>query len=360
MKPLIFILLFIANINLYAQTTIKKVRFSTFPIPVTYIQYPSKSISSDYKTYNVAVNIQASEIIENNNKKPLELQSLIDPFIHENVRLLGFNETEETGDLTVNFTIEFFFSAHTVTENHAYDRNGNISSKSYVLKIPYAYKMSYKLIDNHDKKTLYDVPVKKGEISSIKEGRNYFEYKIESFSNENALASAISSIEKTKIQIFKDVLKGMCSSLNNSFKWDYGTQILRQVSAPFIRLDEDDFYEHYFYLKYMNDIKVILAKMTEKQGIEQFIPDLEPIIDYLESLISKYENTLINKTMAAASYYNIGLIYYYLDNPEQTLLYAQKVLDNDNKDNGTYLKNQALSLQHIFKLNNKISRHQEN
>ncbi|MDR2126848.1 MAG: hypothetical protein LBP63_08475 [Prevotellaceae bacterium] len=175
------------------------------------------------------------------------------------------------------------------------------------------------MINNHDKKTLCFGSIKKGEIFTIKETRNIYETWSKTFSSESDLAVAISNIEKTKIQIVQNTVNPMCAGLNYSFKNEF-TQIHRQVSAHFIRLDEDDFYEHYFYLKYMNDLKTILEKMTENQGIEQYMPELKPIIDYLESLVYKYETTLISQKMAAASYYNIGLIYYYLDMPEETLL----------------------------------------
>jgi hypothetical protein len=132
---------------------------------------------------------------------------------------------------------------------------------------------------------------------------------------------------------------------------------MKNIPAPFIRLDESDFYEHYFYLKYMNDLKIILEKMTSNQGIEQFVPDLKTVIGYFESLVSRYATTQIGKTMAAISYYNTGLIYYYLDMPEQALLYAQKVLDNGDTRRGNSLKDETLKLQHIFKVNDKTSRH---
>ncbi|MDR1594847.1 MAG: hypothetical protein LBS43_10270 [Prevotellaceae bacterium] len=342
MKTFIFIVLWIVSINLSAQNAIKKAKFTTFPIPVTYIQYPSKPLGGDYETYNIVVNM-----------KPYI--PAVASFIRENIHIAGFELAGEETDLTVTSAIEFFFRDHTVEEHNVQDKKGNITAKEYILKLSYAYTINCSLTDNHNGKSLYSESYKKGS-PEYSERMNTDERWYKVYSDQNSLRSAISSIEKIKTQIIQDIIKNKCDDLSRTCGLEYGTQVMRNI-PDFIRLNESDFYEHYFYLKYINDLKIIMEKMSIDYGIEQFMPDLKLIIDYFESLVSRYETTPIGATMAAASYYNIGLIYYYLDMPEQTLLYAQKIFDRGDKNRGKSLKDQALQLQHIFKVNNKTSRH---
>lgn len=337
-------MLWVISINLSAQNAIKKASFATFSIPATYIQYPSEPLGDDYKTYNIVVNMEP-------------YLPVVAPFIRDNIRIPGFGSTNEAADMIVTFTIKFYFRDHTVEEHDVKDRKGNITSKEYILRLAYAYIINYSLTDNHSGRNLYSASDKKGQ-PEYSERLNRDEKWMKVYSDKYSMRAAISSIEKIQTQIVQSIIKEKCSYLNAACALKYGTQSMIRIPAPFVHLNESDFYEHYFYLKYMSDLKVVMEKMTLNQGIEQFMPELKPVIDYLESLVSRYATTQIGMTMAATSYYNIGLIYYYLDLPEQALSYAQKVLDSGDQRRGNSLQSTALQLQHILKVNNKTSRHQ--
>lgn len=99
--------------------------------------------------------------------------------------------------------------------------------------------------------------------------------------------------------------------------------------------------------------------MNHKEPIQNLEKELQEIITYFENVIPKYSGKKKKfKKMRYASYYALGKMYYYLDNPSKTKEYGQKLIDNDySKRDGKYLVKIGKTLESRFTANQIKTRH---
>ncbi|WP_378178147.1 hypothetical protein [Aquimarina sp. SS2-1] len=108
-------------------------------------------------------------------------------------------------------------------------------------------------------------------------------------------------------------------------------------------------------------LKTAFEKMEHDKPIDSLKIEVQPVIDYFNSVIPNYQGDKRKiRKVRYASYYNIAKIYYYLDMPEKTKEYAQKLIDNDyDKSDGKYLNEIADDLLKEFEANKTKTRHFE-
>ncbi|MBY0245046.1 MAG: hypothetical protein K2Q03_06305 [Sphingobacteriaceae bacterium] len=87
---------------------------------------------------------------------------------------------------------------------------------------------------------------------------------------------------------------------------------------------------------------------------------LQPVIDYFESLKTKYpDDDKPSRKIRYSAYYNLAQIYYYLDQPEKTIKEGQGLVENDyDKRDGHYFVKEAGKLIELFNKTKLNSRHQ--
>jgi hypothetical protein len=87
--------------------------------------------------------------------------------------------------------------------------------------------------------------------------------------------------------------------------------------------------------------------------------ELEPVIKYFESIKKKYTSTSKHdRKIRYASYYNLAVIYYYLDDPQSMLKEASGLILNDyDAKDGKNLERTAIWLKGLFEETKLASRH---
>ena len=87
--------------------------------------------------------------------------------------------------------------------------------------------------------------------------------------------------------------------------------------------------------------------------------ELKPAIDYFESIKRKYPSTSKHdRKLRYASYYNLAVLYYYLDDPQAMQKEANALILNDyDAKDGRALANTALYLKNLFMETKLNSRH---
>lgn len=103
----------------------------------------------------------------------------------------------------------------------------------------------------------------------------------------------------------------------------------------------------------------VLFAMNANQSIEGAREQLKPVIDYFESIKEKY--TTIKKydrKMRYASYFNLAVLYYYLDDPQSMMKEATSLMlnDYDVRDVKAFAES-ASRLKNIFQRANIYTRH---
>lgn len=77
-------------------------------------------------------------------------------------------------------------------------------------------------------------------------------------------------------------------------------------------------------------VKLQFAGMKADEPIDKLTADLQPLIEYFDSLKTKYtEDNKGSKKIRYSAYYNLGKIYLYLDQPEKAIKEGEGLIAND-------------------------------
>lgn len=111
--------------------------------------------------------------------------------------------------------------------------------------------------------------------------------------------------------------------------------------------------------KALREMNEVLFSMTADKTIAGAKEKLRPAIDYFESVKSIYSGTKKHdRKIRYASYFNLAVLYYYLDDPDLMMKEASGLILNDfNTAVGKSFQETALRLKNEFKRTNMNTRH---
>ena len=99
--------------------------------------------------------------------------------------------------------------------------------------------------------------------------------------------------------------------------------------------------------------------MAYDKPTDELRSELEPAIKYFTEMPDRFPGTdKKERKMKYSAYFNLATIYYYLDDPEQAIKWADKLIANDyDKKDGTKIKEEAQKIEPVLKANKTNSRH---
>ena len=106
-------------------------------------------------------------------------------------------------------------------------------------------------------------------------------------------------------------------------------------------------------------VKEIFKGMKADEPTEQLATNLQPLIDYFESLKTKYAtDDKPGRKMRYSAYYNLAKIYLFLDQPDKTIKEGEALITNDyDPKDGKKLIEEANRLKDIFAKTGFSNRH---
>jgi hypothetical protein len=106
-------------------------------------------------------------------------------------------------------------------------------------------------------------------------------------------------------------------------------------------------------------VKLQFSGMKADQPIDKLTADLQPLIEYFESLKTKYtEDNKGSKKIRYSAYYNLGKIYLYLDQPEKAIKEGEGLIANDyDKKDGKDIIDAGTKLVERFNKTQLRTRH---
>jgi hypothetical protein len=106
-------------------------------------------------------------------------------------------------------------------------------------------------------------------------------------------------------------------------------------------------------------LKDVLFSLSADKPLDGVREQMQPAINYFESIKKKYTSTSKHdRKIRYASYYNLAVIYYYLDDPQAMLKEASGLILNDfDVRDGKNLEASALRLKNLFAQTKLSSRH---
>ena len=371
-KTLIFLLLLV-SVTISAQ----KVDLDRFYFDVSYQILPKEPVPFEKRSF-------ASEV-----KLGGKIQTYANPTtLNENVNIFGWKKSDENPTVKIELNIEDFVERDVTPKirvEETKDRDGKVTSRReyhYVLS-KYSGRAYAKLVgprtptplsakqieDEKAKQAaastnrfLKNAVVKKDTTDAIGGFNLNYNEEIEVKSAEFPdPRSAMKAFYLNKNGIHDNTLRGFVdgtlNKVNTSINYNYGYKPVNTNQILWILDAKNE--EGTTQIEAIQAVKSLFKSMKADEPIVDLKSNMQPLIEYFDSLKTKYtEDSKPARKMRYSAYYNLAVIYLLLDEPEKTILEAEKLILNDyDKADGKELINRANRLIEDFKIAKTTSRH---
>ncbi|NJM80100.1 MAG: hypothetical protein HC854_11675 [Flavobacterium sp.] len=155
----------------------------------------------------------------------------------------------------------------------------------------------------------------------------------------------------------KNYVSHVVSTVNNHLNYKFGFKPNNERFILWIIDSKEE--EGQIQKDAIEAVKIIFSEMKANLPINSIEEKLQPLIAYFESLKTKYPNDdKGSKKIRYSAYFNLGKIYYYLDQPEKAIKEGQGLIDNDyDKKDGEEIIKDSEKLIELFKSKNFTTRH---
>lgn len=370
----LFILAFILSFSTsYAQ----KVDLDKFRFNVNYQRLPKEFVPLEQRTYGARVVVGGA------------LRSYTDEnIVYDKIRIYGWKKIESNPTVGIEMNLDDFNykGANLKSEtSEQKDKEGKVTSRTTNYWVEAGYEsrgicrikgpltpkpLTEKEIQEQKKKDeaksnnrfLANVSVNKEAETSNTFNVGLGSYTTYTTEKTSSSSSANTAFENKKEGIYQEKLRGFVDgsidAVNSRLNFTYGFTPIQTDDYLWI-LNSKDHPEYQTQQEAIQAVKELFKTMKADESITDLENNLAPLIDYLQSLKTKYkDNDKRNKKIRYSAYYNLSKIYYYLDKPEKAREEAEGLIKNeyDEKD-GESLKEMANGLAEAMKIAKTNTRH---
>lgn len=323
----------ITNYTIAQSTDLDKKFF-----PVKYIQLPKKPVLDDInRTYSIKC---LNSLVLT--------QSFPEHYFESEIKLSGFSKLQQDGFLSIESKLidinilNADVQRKTETKKDKNDKEYTVTTYIGIIKYRTEGSVSIQSADGSIEETFTynrDREKSSNKFSSYKEASDFL------YSNRS---------KTLRIDFVKEVI----SEINNFMASQYGYTEINNRNYLWI-LDSKKHPENEAHQNNFAIVNDVMNNMSFSEPVNGFEEQLVPAISYFESLEQKYpEDDRKSKKLRYASYYNLSVIYYYLDNYDKAISYAKKLIENDfDKSDGKRLEENANDLKNLFEVNKTNTRH---
>lgn len=370
-------LLILALVASFSASYAQKVDLDKFHFNVSYQRLPKEFVPLENRTYGARVVIGGA------------LRSYTDEnIVYDKIKIHGWKKIEATPTVGIEMNLDdFAYRGSNVKSktNEQKDKDGKVTSRTTIYWVEAGYeargicrvkgpvtpkplteKEQEELKKKEEAKTnnrfLANVSVnKEPEVTG---GFNIGLGISETYStSENASSSLVSQeFQNKKDAIYSEKLRGFVDGsinrVNYSLNSTYGFTPIQEEDYLWI-LNSKDHPEYQTQQDAIQAVKELFKTMKANESITALESNLAPLIDYLQSLKTKYKgDDKRNRKLRYSAYYNLSKIYYYLDKPEKAREEAEGLIKNefDEKD-GEKLAEYANIMADAMKLAKTNTRH---
>ena len=325
-----FLLLFILPFVVNAQ---KKVDLDRFHFTVQYRALPQVKLDSTYRTYNV--------VVEGTKLMQQYLQE-IDP--EKSVVMESWKKLPQDGHLTIKVKLEDLLPESVSVKERvesSKDRNGVISAKTYYHEeVVYSFAANA-VINDYKGMHVTDQALADRQYKQV--------YKSPEFALR-PLAEGYFILNALNInrELYRNCVTRAMHYLSERITENFGFNKVSSNDYMYI-IGSRKHPEYEDNRRAMQQLQEVLFGMSAETPIDGAREKLKPVIDYFEGIKSTYTTTSKHdRKIRYASYFNLAVLYYYLDDPQAMMKEANGLAlnDYDAKDakgfiqTATWLKNQ--------------------
>ncbi len=321
----------------------KKVDLDRYTFSVQYRSLPKVKIDSTYRTYNVTV----------------EGTRLMQPFLkdlqpEETVLLEGWRKLKEKGHVIIHIKLDDLLpesvSVKERTETQK-SRTGQITTRTYYHEeVKYSFAATA-VITDYKGRHIEDIQI---ADRSRKYVYNSPEFALRPLAEGYFLINTF----KVTADLFRRNVTNAMHSLNNIITDNYGFKEVNGNDIMWI-VDSKKHPEYEEHRNAFRQLSEYLFSMNASTPIAKVREQVKPVIEYFERVKRDYSTTSKHdRKMRYASYFNLAVLYYYLDEPQLMQKEAQGLVLNDyDAKDGHAFERTAVWLKTIFQTNNIYTRH---
>ena len=322
----------------------QKVDLDRFKFTSQFRSLPAMLVDSSYHTYHVSV--ETSRLMQ---------AYLSDMTPEKSVILEGWRMLKKNGHLAIQVKLEDLLpESFSVKEREEIikDRAGKETGrrKLYSQEVTYTFSA---FADVSDYKGAYieDVELVNRNYKQVYKSP---EFAIRAVAEGYFLVNSLTLSE----QLYKNCVNKAMSYLNARINNDFGYAVTTITEHMWI-LDSRKHPEYQAHRQAFLTCSEVLFRISADRSLEGVREELKPAIDYFESIKRKYPSTSKHdRKLRYASYYNLAVLYYYLDDPQAMQKEANALILNDyDAKDGRSLANTALYLKNLFMTTKLNSRH---
>lgn len=322
----------------------KTVDLDKFSFTAQYRSLPNVRIDSSYRTYNVEVEstkLMASFMKDLNPDRMVVLE--------------GWRKLPKNGHLLVKVSLDDLipesFSTKERIENIK-DRNGVITGT----KIFYSQEVIYSFAANA---IITDY---KGVVMSeqvLSDRGNKLTYRSPEFPIK-AVAEGYFMVNSMRLtdELYRSNVTRVMRNLGNQLTYNFGYNAVTVNDYMWI-IDSRKHPEYSAHRKAFQQMNSILFGMNADTPIDNVREQMKPVIAYFESIKKRYSSTSKHdRKIRYASFFNLSVLYYYLDDPQSMMKEANGLVLNDfDAKDGKVFEGSAQRLKNQFQQANIYTRH---
>lgn len=347
----------------------QKVDLDRFYFNVNYQILPKEGVPYEKRTYSSTVKLGGA------------LQSYVNPTaLNEQISITGWKKVETGGTVQIELNLEDFVekgASPQIRTEEKKDKDGKVISRKdfHFVLAKYTTRgymkikgpltpvaLSDKQVEQEKAKEaaastnrfLKNAVIKK-DTSAAKEGYNLsFNGEVEYKSKESEDSSIpMKDFYLNKGAIRDQMLRGFAdkslSSANYSINTTYGFRPKSDNEILWILDAKSD--EGKTQTEAIQAVKALFATMKADEPIDDLKSNMQPLIEYFDSLKTKYtEDNKPSRKMRYSAYFNLAVIYLMLDQPEKAITESEKLIANDyDKSDGKIIIEKANNLIASFK-----------
>lgn len=326
------------------STAQKSVDLDRHRFKVQYRSLPAMRLDSTYRTYDVQV--ETTQL----------MQSLLHDMSPENsVVLEGWRKLPQDGHITIKVKLgDLVPGSVSVKERVVTTKNGNgqvTGTKTfYYQEVVYTFAATANI---YDYKGMH---IMDQELAD----RNYKQvYRSPEFALRPMAEGyfLVNSLAVTK-ELYRNSVNRAMHHLSERITDNFGFSEVTVNDYMWI-IDSRKHPEYSAFRQVFRQMNEVLYNMDANTPIEGVREKLKPVIDYFEKIRRDYSsNNRHDRKIRYASYFNLAVLYYYLDDPQSMMREANGLVlnDFDTKD-GKAFERTATWLKNLFQQNNIYTRH---
>jgi len=316
-------------------------------VEVEYYQLPAEPLDPAWTTYTSDLVVPSYDF----SKSGLSRSSLQDRYL----RLEGYKEAAGKGDVRFVATIGEFmvWGEHRKTSTtKSKDKDGIERTKTnYSLEVRYSMAVSWELLDRNGR-TINDA-----YVSSHGDIKSWFS---PTYTSLSSLDSYWRTQRASRLQdLQEDMIRNGLQSAYDRVNYLYGYPI-RKETARFETLGKKKHPDYDLYEANLGKLKEAFALIRANQPIEPAREKMKPVLAFFLAKADQYRRggSKDDEKLRHLNFYNLALAYYWLEQPDEALQWAESIRKFDGKDkDARRLLDDIEAYRASLNRNNRTTRH---